>query len=603
MNKNSFIFFWYLWFGISAGLAMLVLPVCGQEAVGPLLSPPDAVPVLWASGNDRGVYLLAAREQQQTPGYQLYFRDLVREAFLPGLWYPGIPEMAVLHQERLLVFLQGGGCQSYSLTTEPRTERRLPAGLRLLDCCSQEENLYALVMVEKPADPIAVFDSTGAVLAPEAGEPASPAASGLPEEAGPQTVSLSAGHYLILRRGKDWEWRGLSAESFELPSWSQLRLAVHGETIHLFGIQTGEGSGSDSAGSLQHFQYRKDRLVPAEALSLDRVSAYSPLMVNRQLLLVAFCGAGEEQKPDPLLAQIQIGRRNGDIWQFVPVQSDHDGKPWVVEPDHMAAAAFGQNIAFFEWKSEKDIRFGYVSPQEKVLTLRAQPIRAVEQTPLPLLQWLENPAAGVAFMAAAGTLLFWRRRQVFSTADPLPKYMAAAPLWRRLTAFLLDIFVIILFLQIPLFIAVKLAPDALRPLQMDSYSLEQLQHGMMDPLVGKLLLVFWAVVILYFLVFETVFGTTAGKLAMGLVILGEDGKVVRRRQMLVRNLVRILEIHPQMFFPVFLVILFTRNKQRFGDLAARTIVVLNTPELRVRLENSSVAGLSPEEKESSGEDS
>jgi uncharacterized RDD family membrane protein YckC len=202
-------------------------------------------------------------------------------------------------------------------------------------------------------------------------------------------------------------------------------------------------------------------------------------------------------------------------------------------------------------------------------------------------------------MAAAGALLFWRRRQVFSIADSLPKYMAAAPLWRRLTAFLLDIFVIILFLQIPLFLATKLAPDTMRPLQMDSYSLEQLQHGMMDPLVGKLLLVFWAVVVLYFLVFEIVFGTTAGKLALGLVILGEDGKMVRRRQMLVRNLVRILEIHPQMFFPVFLVILFTRNKQRFGDLAAQTIIDMNTPELRARMMNATGPDSSPDEKEDS----
>jgi uncharacterized RDD family membrane protein YckC len=605
MNKETFSSFLSSLFWTIVFLSAPVLPLSGQEDLHPALSTTIAVPVMWTSGNDRGVYLLLAREQQQTPGYQLYFRDLVRDTFLPDFGYSGIPDVVVMHQDRLMVFLQGGGCQSYSLNTEPQTERRLPAGLRILDCSSQDEALYALALIEKPVENIPAL-STMVPVQPspsssDANEPMPAAKDSEKIEADQKTPSLSVGEYVILQRGLDKEWRCLSVGSFPLPPLSKLHMAAHGETIHLFGIPAGDANSMDSTDQIQHFQLQKHILSPVEILSLDQAYDLSVLNVNRQLLLIAFTESDSVSADGTTgrVTQVQLGWQNGNTWQFSPLLADKNGQVFTVQRDHAAFTAFGQNIAFFQWESDKEVRFGYFSPHAKTITVDNQPIRAVGQTPFPLLKWAENPTVGITLMVAAGAILFWRRKQIFSPADPLPDYIHVAPLWRRLVAFFLDIFVISMFLQILLFIANILAPEKLRPLQMDPYSLEQLQQGIIDPFVGKLLLVFFAVVILYFFVFEMFFGTTAGKLALGLVILGQDGKPIRRWQVFIRDMLRILEFHPQMFFPVFLVVLFTRNKQRFGDLAAQTIIVMNTPELKARMMSASRSDSSPDEKEHS----
>jgi uncharacterized RDD family membrane protein YckC len=81
---------------------------------------------------------------------------------------------------------------------------------------------------------------------------------------------------------------------------------------------------------------------------------------------------------------------------------------------------------------------------------------------------------------------------------------------------------------------------------------------------------------LYLVLFEGVFGTTVGKLFLGLRVKNVDGSRCSFGQALVRNLLRIVDA-----FPLYLVglisTLVTEKKQRVGDLAAHTIVVAETP--------------------------
>lgn len=79
----------------------------------------------------------------------------------------------------------------------------------------------------------------------------------------------------------------------------------------------------------------------------------------------------------------------------------------------------------------------------------------------------------------------------------------------------------------------------------------------------------------YFLLFESVFCTTPGKFMNGLVVRDFNGGPCSFRQTVVRTLFRILEVNPALlgFLPAAARILWSRNKQRFGDKVAGTVVV------------------------------
>lgn len=79
----------------------------------------------------------------------------------------------------------------------------------------------------------------------------------------------------------------------------------------------------------------------------------------------------------------------------------------------------------------------------------------------------------------------------------------------------------------------------------------------------------------YFALFETFWaGQTPGKRLMKLRVLREDGRPVTFWEAMVRNLLRIFDIQPVVFYSVGIVSVFvTPRDQRIGDLFAGTVVV------------------------------
>ena len=71
------------------------------------------------------------------------------------------------------------------------------------------------------------------------------------------------------------------------------------------------------------------------------------------------------------------------------------------------------------------------------------------------------------------------------------------------------------------------------------------------------------------------FGATLGKMLFRIRVVGQDGVDPGLREVLLRNLVRTIEISwPLVGIPVLLII-FTRKRQRLGDMMARTTVIHN----------------------------
>ncbi len=96
-----------------------------------------------------------------------------------------------------------------------------------------------------------------------------------------------------------------------------------------------------------------------------------------------------------------------------------------------------------------------------------------------------------------------------------------------------------------------------------------------DSLIALQILVAVSAYLGYFLLFESLFCTTPAKYMNGLVVRNFSGGRCTFRQTLVRTLFRVLEVNPALlgFLPAAASIIWSRNKHRFGDKVARTVVV------------------------------
>jgi uncharacterized RDD family membrane protein YckC len=82
---------------------------------------------------------------------------------------------------------------------------------------------------------------------------------------------------------------------------------------------------------------------------------------------------------------------------------------------------------------------------------------------------------------------------------------------------------------------------------------------------------------LHTLVGEMIWGRTVGKMCVGLRVSGIDGKKAPMGSIILRNLMRIIEVPGMLGLPL-IVIFFSPLHQRLGDLAAGTIVTAKVPK-------------------------
>ena len=77
----------------------------------------------------------------------------------------------------------------------------------------------------------------------------------------------------------------------------------------------------------------------------------------------------------------------------------------------------------------------------------------------------------------------------------------------------------------------------------------------------------------YFAYFEAEYGQTVGKMALGLVVVTEDGDPLDYRAAGIRTLLRLVDALPSFYLVGLVVVLLTDRKQRVGDIVANTVVV------------------------------
>ena len=95
-----------------------------------------------------------------------------------------------------------------------------------------------------------------------------------------------------------------------------------------------------------------------------------------------------------------------------------------------------------------------------------------------------------------------------------------------------------------------------------------------DTFAVALRLIAVLVPLLYFVVAERYYQTTPGKRLLGCEVRLENFEKPNIVQIVIRNITKFVELMPYLqIWPFLLVVFFTRNHQRVGDLLAHTLVV------------------------------
>lgn len=162
--------------------------------------------------------------------------------------------------------------------------------------------------------------------------------------------------------------------------------------------------------------------------------------------------------------------------------------------------------------------------------------------------------------AAMAVFLAVMRRDPLANPAVLPPELAPASTIRRFLAWLID--------MIPGWAVVPLLfdPSDLQ-VMFESVSLTEMQ----DPIILKISLTAWAIHAAYTALFEMFAGTTPGKGLFGLRVISQTGGPPNIWQILGRNGFKIIEIS---IWPMLILIWITPTRQRLGDLASGTIVVM-----------------------------
>ncbi len=437
----------------------------------------------------------------------------------------------------LYAFCEDGSL--YSLSDEQWTrERDLPGRKLPLDLVGGPRGLYALILSPSP----------GALRHMLDGSP-------------PSSQPFNAeGARLTVARYDTQEWGGIAACPPEIQPGARTRLARIDKAVWLL-VQTEPDAIGYYRCDADQGSWSSRRTLP---LRVNVTDFWVTQFGGAPAVVYTMRGSG----PVPDVAAVRLfGGWQPEHENWLPANLQLSGLPAEAGTgEYRAAAGFNQHIALLlEAVGGVYVRFGLPDrpPAEKTISLNE------------LLQEQMGPSVGgrwfhymtpivIAVVLAA---LFMLRRGTIRAPLKLPAEFALAYAFQRLAGLLIDLGLV------GLTAALLLNADWQTGVQeLFRWALGTSQQDW----PGSPTLVWWLVTELgyagYSLVMELAFGRTLGKLAVGTRVLSERGVAPTLIQITIRNVARVLELLPPLWLLAFLVIL-SRNRQRLGDIFARTIVV------------------------------
>jgi uncharacterized RDD family membrane protein YckC len=259
------------------------------------------------------------------------------------------------------------------------------------------------------------------------------------------------------------------------------------------------------------------------------------------------------------------------VWQDLGSAREGSGEILAVNVRECSISVARGKLAVSRCGADGSVEFGYgeLGPTPLVrfstLALR-QPETGLDQ------QWQDSIV--LAILLGIMTLVMWTRRTEIASQIVLPQGLAFSAVWKRVLAAGVDL--------IPALLVV--APwwwpklNAMRD-ELSALSGEQLAAALSTALHLEFYFVFFAHGVWCF-IFESTLATTPGKMLSGLRVYSTDGTRPNIRQCLIRNATRSIMLSlgsSGLIVTLMTIIVVSRNRQRVGDLLARTIVLEPSP--------------------------
>lgn len=239
----------------------------------------------------------------------------------------------------------------------------------------------------------------------------------------------------------------------------------------------------------------------------------------------------------------------------------------------IAACPDGSKVALASVDDQDSIWVGLWTPDDASVPFAPELVSALSAETPTVLDAKTRDLLAYIVLALVLLVVFLRRQESITKPAPLAPGVAPAAMGKRMMAFLFDLLIsspITLSILYP--VLSTLSPQRLEMMQ------EEASPGQMWNEVFWPWMLAASIYCAYTAVFELVWRASPGKRIMGCRVVAENGDRCSAVTILIRNLFRLVELFPMgQFLAAVVLIILTRNRQRLGDLIARTLVVERVP--------------------------
>ena len=506
--------------------------------------------VLWLAEVAGSRSLLFVRE----PGGRFELRSSVKRR---------VAVMTAIDRD-LLVFFDDAGSYRYSPeAAEPSPERELPQGQLPLDLVGEQNVVYAII----PSEPARELPPVGANDA-----------EGTAPEFDPGNAALS----VVAYEGETWKAVAPLPSSVELSASARLRPRLGFAQGRLLLFVPAEQSGP-----IQWFYWdaENSRWVARGAIGDAPLTGFWLVSFSRVLTLVSAGpdgGGGETIRAYRLLGdptQAEPG-----AWRAAEQLRFSELPEGVGAARYDGAVGFNQHLGLLalDSRGEGYLRFARIANPPAEPTQRVADILAEPRAALHTHSVVQTLAFALLVALLIGLFVF--RRGSMIRLIELPPGCALAFHLQRLLGWLIDFAPFTLAAAIVLDVPWR---EGVRDLAKWGISPDP-EGGLPEQKV----LLWWAFGVCghtaYMLVMELLTRRTVGKVLTRVYLLSESGRRPTVVQILTRNFLRLIELMPQ-FWVFAVLVLLSRNRQRMGDIFARTLVIRPVPVQRTTV-GDEVAG-------------
>jgi uncharacterized RDD family membrane protein YckC len=489
---------------------------------------------------DEQTLWLAATDGQRTHVY----RRRPNEAFHPLEPLNGAITRMVVSNAELFAFVEDEAF--YSLSGEGWTrERDLPLRRKPLDLMGDETGVYALTL-SPPAGEMIRFVGEGR------------SATTAPFDAGDAPLTL------VRYENQGWVALAACPRKFLAAGARLPRLAILQRVPCLLWY-------AEPMRQIECVRLDRDsdNWLPGPATPTESApGAFWVAAISRVPALLMATPATDDGQP--LAALRLLGALDGTSTEWRPAALDLSALPAGVRSGRYAdACGFNQHAVFLMAtpSGAAYIRFGRIDAPPTEVTASVAEVLSGRRAAGRELAWLQ--AVTLVVLVLLLLALFVLRRGAMVAVLTLPADCALAFAVQRLGGFVIDL---IPFAAVAAVVVGVDWPTALRELAGWAFG----SGAAGGKLPGSSTLLWWGAscgtYTVYSLVMELLTRRTVGKTLIGTRVLSEAASKPQPWQIVVRNALRCIELMPPFWVLGFVVVL-SRNRQRVGDIFARTIVV------------------------------